>query len=777
MERVKLYIDPKGLTAKPTNTEWGLVSTRIFQKTCLTSVTIQELEQKIRAGHTICPALMKGSKATDWQTQQVFMVDIDNADSTKPVLTIKRALEVCAENGITPAIYYQTFSYQKEQPKFRLVFVTAEVITDPNVRQQIAEKLVSLFPQSDRACTNSNRIFLGTNKKVILHDENARLSADWVIAASTPATPRKHCSAQNYNTETRNDSELEAIIRSFDFLSYLAERNGAYSENGNTTYFKNCEICGHKDDLRYYKDTNTFYCFSTSGGVGGSIIDYLIAAEKLTPAQARKRLMFELVDPWETPKPLADFDLPVFPVECLPPPLQNWVKAVSENTQTPLDMAGVASLAAIATAAQGKYKVRQSKDHNEPLNLFILIIAKPAERKSKIVSIMTDCIFQYEQEENWKRKPIIDEQEAKLKVLTRKLERAKSMEEANALKTQIREIELNRVHFLRINADDVTSEALITLLANNNGVLSIISAEGGLFDTLLGRYSGTPSIDTVLKGHNQDHIRVDRKGSGNETVDEATLTILLSAQENVLRSFLSEEIFRARGLTARFLYCIPVSKMGTRLFETPDIPTKLKKEYELLIRSLLEIPVPQKPSLIRLSDEALALLREHFYWVEPQLIGALEDMSDWGGKLVGATVRIAGILHCAENKQKATLVSISGKTMSNAIAMSKYFLAHAKYAYAQYGANRVLEDARLIQKALSKQTNLECTSYQILRLCRHFKKVEEMQPALELLTEYSYIKPFWDGSISGGRPKGISYILNPKFFDKRKGADHGFKAS
>jgi hypothetical protein len=254
----------------------------------------------------------------------VFMVDIDNADETQPHLSIKQALAICEENGLPPTIYYQTFSHSKDHPKYRLVFVSEEAVTDPNIRRTVMENLVSLFPQSDKACTNANRLFASTNKKVILHDENARISVERVLAISPPPSPEKHHSAQNNHTEMRSDPELDEAIRNFDFLSYLAERNGKYRESGNTVYFKNCEICGHKDDLRYYKDTNTFYCFSSSGKVGGSILDYLMAVEKLTPAQARKKLMFELIDPWETPKPLADFDLPKFPVGCLPPLLQNW---------------------------------------------------------------------------------------------------------------------------------------------------------------------------------------------------------------------------------------------------------------------------------------------------------------------------------------------------------------------------------------------------------------------------------------------------------------------
>jgi replicative DNA helicase len=41
----------------------------------------------------------------------------------------------------------------------------------------------------------------------------------------------------------------------------------------------------------------------------------------------------------------------------------------------------------------------------------------------------------------------------------------------------------------RIFADDVTPEAAASLLAEQNGRLAIMSAEGGIFDTMLGRYS------------------------------------------------------------------------------------------------------------------------------------------------------------------------------------------------------------------------------------------------------------------------------------------------
>lgn len=69
------------------------------------------------------------------------------------------------------------------------------------------------------------------------------------------------------------------------------------------------------------------------------------------------------------------------------------------------------------------------------------------------------------------------------------LERDGKIEEATKLRTKYRNLKDKRVKPLRLIADDVTPEALTSLLSENKGILTIISTEGGLFDTLAGRYS------------------------------------------------------------------------------------------------------------------------------------------------------------------------------------------------------------------------------------------------------------------------------------------------
>jgi hypothetical protein len=58
--------------------------------------------------------------------------------------------------------------------------------------------------------------------------------------------------------------------------------------------------------------------------------------------------------------------LPPFPVDALPPWVSDQVLAVSEFTQTPLDLAGCISLAALSTAAGGRAVLEVRPGWREP---------------------------------------------------------------------------------------------------------------------------------------------------------------------------------------------------------------------------------------------------------------------------------------------------------------------------------------------------------------------------------------------------------------------------
>ena len=160
-EKIKVHIDPRGYNEKPASKEIGGIKARLQKSTSPSLVTLEELVQKIETGHSISPGIMDGMSAKNWKEQQLFLVDIDN-EEVGPMLHIKDAKAICRDNGLSLALYYQTFSYTKEHPKFRLGFVMDKPITDEGMRKRIMETLVNLFPQSDKSCINADRIFHGT---------------------------------------------------------------------------------------------------------------------------------------------------------------------------------------------------------------------------------------------------------------------------------------------------------------------------------------------------------------------------------------------------------------------------------------------------------------------------------------------------------------------------------------------------------------------------------------------------------------------------------------
>lgn len=266
IEKVKLHIDTIGYSNKKEikDKEKGIdksneIKYRV-QNSQPSEYTIDSLKKEIEKGKTISPSVMRGTKAQDFIEQQLFMVDIDNANEQYPILNVDDAINICKNNNIPLAFYYYSFSHTEEKPKYRLVFILDEIVTNKETRDKINKNLVSLFPQADKSCINADRIFYGTNNKVEICNIAETLSTEHILFLN-PVVEEKLPQNQKY------DAELDKLKAEFDFCSYLEKRNGPiFRQGGNYITFENCEICGHHQDLTYYQDTNTFKCFGANGG-------------------------------------------------------------------------------------------------------------------------------------------------------------------------------------------------------------------------------------------------------------------------------------------------------------------------------------------------------------------------------------------------------------------------------------------------------------------------------------------------------------------------------
>lgn len=468
---------------------------------------------------------------------------------------------------------------------------------------------------------------------------------------------------------------------------------------------------------------------------------------------------------WDPPIPLGQARILEFPTRKLPGAVSLMVEALAESTQTPPEMAGLLSLGVLASALQGRFSVQVRRDWNEPLCLFCCAVAPPAERKSAVLGALTDPIREYERQRRALEAPDLARNESERKILEglkaaaetatvkgKPGEREDKRLEALDLAAQLAEFKV--MHEYRLLADDSTPEKLADLMAGQNGCLTVASAEGGIFDSMRGRYDRLPNFDLYLHAHAGEPVSVDRIGRKSVHIDRARLTMLLAVQPSVLSEVLRNRTFRGRGLCARFLFAVCRSRVGSRKVEPDPVPDDVKEAYRSFVHQILG---SRWSGIIMMSTEADRLRAEYQQYIERKLSGEWEFMQDWGGKLVGAMARIAALLHCADAAGDPAETPISARTLSNAISIAECLSAHAATAF--QGTSCEVEDARYLLKRIAALGGNSIKKRDLFAACRpHFQKAEAMEPGLQVLKDHGYIRE--ESRSTGGRPS-VLIAVNP----------------
>ena len=199
---------------------------------------------------------------------------------------------------------------------------------------------------------------------------------------------------------------------------------------------------------------------------------------------------FEPFTPPDIPK------LPAFPVECLPPVLRDMAQAAAVNLQVAVDMTAVAGLAVMALCVQGKFMINPKPGWMEQLNLYAAVVARPSDRKTPALALMSRPVYAFEKEGNERRAPLVEEYRTKREVLAKKIANLKelaakptlskgepvTLDDITEPQYELADLEREAVKPLRLLADDTTPEALASLMAVNDGKMGIVSDEGGVSD-------------------------------------------------------------------------------------------------------------------------------------------------------------------------------------------------------------------------------------------------------------------------------------------------------
>lgn len=480
---------------------------------------------------------------------------------------------------------------------------------------------------------------------------------------------------------------------------------------------------------------------------------------------------------WDYPIPFgSQAALPVFPTGCLPAWLEDEVHALAEEYQVALELPAMISLSVLSTCCAGRARVNVRGNWNEPLNLYVFVAAESGTRKSPVFADLTRPLIEGEKElatkiqaEQQETRALESRAKKQHDIATKKAaadNSAGSLADLIGLLKELEEIEVPPTP--RVFAEDVTPEALISLLAEQKGRMSILSSEAGIFGIIAGRYSSQPNLDVFLKGYSGEPLRVDRKGRPPEYVPAATLTLGLCAQPSVIEDIARIPGARGRGLLARVLYALPAETRGWRQTITKSVSDEVSREYDKNICALLLTMAEwEDPMVLRLVPEALDLLHALMMKLEPKLrsdTGSLAGIADWASKYAGNVVRIAGLLHLAEHLDDPYVKPIDATTMRAAIHIGDFLLSHALTAFSLMNADPMVQKAKAILRWIDRQ---QCATFTVrdahVGISRSvFRTADDLVIPLRLLEDHDYIRRLPDIDHPGpGRKPSPRYEVNP----------------
>jgi uncharacterized protein DUF3987 len=396
-------------------------------------------------------------------------------------------------------------------------------------------------------------------------------------------------------------------------------------------------------------------------------------------------------EPWDEPVPLSPPSPPELNAKLLGR-IGVMAQAVADSLQVPVDVPAWLGMSVASTAIGGRRTVSPKPDWDEPVTLYVMPVAAPGEMKSPVLSAMAKPIYDEQrrrtsedstavardQQERRIAEACVSEAEGKVIKARAPEERKKHRLNLEAARAELEALGEPKV-MTRFIADDITPEAAADLMAGQGERLAILSTEGSFLGNVGGRYSKNPNPETVLKAWSQERHSVDRKSGPPVLLERPNLTLGLAVQPGFLTGMGDTgDVFEARGLMARFVFSMPDSKVGDRVYDTDPIPREVKEDYAAAIAAMMRI-VWDDTEVREMALDAGARASFRAFWeaLEPRHKehGDLASIEGWAKKLPGQVLRIAAILTLAEEPESLT---VPGDVMDNVVALVPYLIAHAK---------------------------------------------------------------------------------------------------
>jgi replicative DNA helicase len=480
--------------------------------------------------------------------------------------------------------------------------------------------------------------------------------------------------------------------------------------------------------------------------------------------------------------------LPEFPLDYLPVSLAEYANEIAQTVQCAPDMPATAIIAAAATALARCGEVCVGATHKEPLNIWAIIAADPSERKSETFKKAFAPIYKRQSDILKEMQKDIDDShmqhrldKARLSKLESKYANAKDVN-LDELRYEIEAMQKNMqepIKAPRFTSSDVTPETMATILVDNGGRISIVDAEGaGPIANAFGRYSESGTkMENMLRSYRGDTMQVDRR-ERREIVFCPALTVAIALQPGVLKRMGKRPEARDQGFTARFLYSIPTTKAGKRLYQNRQIDKTIQDMYNDAILGLTQIPtvttVAEEPEMPQLYITGKGLDEWTKYHDDLEVMmaamGKMENHRDYAGKLAGHAARLAGIFALVDCGRSALNKPIPNHCVSMAVALMRdYYQPHGMEAFRMmYDAGGNVIASRIVEWIKRHRHDEErypfFTHAQLWRDLRRGADMEDssdLDNPIKTLIEHGYLCECEQENNQKGRPSSKRYEVNP----------------
>lgn len=161
--KIQTCLSKRKFKSKPSSQDAAIITSEIGSETI--KLSLDQFANAISNGRTFSLATEFKSgvrKAANFKGIQIFAADIDDFNySFSEIMGLASDFELGA-----PALVYESFSSTPEKLKWRVVYVSKIVVTDPTLGLAILRKIRDHF-KSDRAIVDLARILYGTTSDKI----------------------------------------------------------------------------------------------------------------------------------------------------------------------------------------------------------------------------------------------------------------------------------------------------------------------------------------------------------------------------------------------------------------------------------------------------------------------------------------------------------------------------------------------------------------------------------------------------------------------------------